>query len=59
MNRTPSPHMFATTPMDFPQDRMAPQRIDDDIALGCECANPALQIERWYQESLAPMSQAN
>jgi hypothetical protein len=25
---------------------------DDDIALGCECANPALQIERWGQESL-------
>lgn len=20
---------------------------DDDYALGCECANPALQIERW------------
>ncbi len=25
--------------------------IDDDIALGCECANPALQIERWGDES--------
>ena len=23
---------------------------DDDIALGCECADPALQIERWAQE---------
>jgi hypothetical protein len=23
---------------------------DDDIALGCECANPALQIERWHHE---------
>ena len=22
----------------------------DDIALGWECANPALQIERWQQE---------
>jgi hypothetical protein len=23
---------------------------DDDIPLGCECANPALQIERWGQD---------
>ena len=23
----------------------------DDLALGCECANPALQIERWSQEA--------
>ena len=26
--------------------------MDDDIALGCECADPALQIERWGQEAL-------
>jgi hypothetical protein len=26
--------------------------IDDDIALGCECADPALQIERWGLEAL-------
>lgn len=32
--------------------------LDDDIALGCECANPALQIERWGQEVQAfPPSQ--
>lgn len=24
--------------------------IDDDVALGCECADPALQIERWGQQ---------
>lgn len=24
---------------------------ENDLALGCECANPALQIERWGQES--------
>lgn len=29
--------------------------LDDDYALGCECADPALQIERW-SESLAPSS---
>lgn len=24
---------------------------DDDLSFGFECANPALQIERWDQES--------
>lgn len=24
--------------------------FDDDYALGCECADPSLQIERWGQE---------
>ena len=23
---------------------------DDDFALGCECADPSLQIEQWRQE---------
>ena len=23
----------------------------DDLALGCECADPALQIERWQYET--------
>lgn len=26
---------------------------EDDVALGCECANPALQIEVWSHESAA------
>ena len=30
---------------------------DDDLALGCESANPALQIERWGQEDAAPVRQ--
>lgn len=30
-----------------------PSLDDFDIALGCECANPALQIERWMQEARA------
>jgi hypothetical protein len=36
--------------------RAAAPRIDDayDFALGCECADPALQIERWCQETAAP-----
>jgi len=24
---------------------------DSDYALGCECADPTLQIERWLQEA--------
>jgi hypothetical protein len=33
---------------------------DDDVALGCECANPTLQIERWGQEASAqPIQQFN
>ena len=24
---------------------------ENEIPLGCECANPALQIERWGQEA--------
>ena len=30
-----------------------PPAFDDDIALGCECADPALQIERWAADSAA------
>ncbi len=53
-DQTPMPHQF---------DRNAPAAalvgasayrlsFDEDIALGCECADPALQIERWGQEAL-------
>jgi hypothetical protein len=27
---------------------------DSDYALGCECAYPSLQIERWGQDASAP-----
>ena len=26
---------------------------DEDFAIGCECANPALQIESWAREPVA------
>jgi hypothetical protein len=26
--------------------------IDEDVAFGCECADPGLQIERWRQEAV-------
>lgn len=33
-------------------DAIAVSGPDDlDYALGCECADPALQIERWLQEA--------
>jgi hypothetical protein len=36
-------------------DELLAQWLDDhDIALGCECANPALQIERWDHEAANP-----
>ena len=31
--------------------------LDDDLAFGCECADPTLQIERWRDE--APLALAN
>ena len=30
----------------------APWLDDVDYALGCECADPSLQIERWGQEGV-------
>lgn len=32
---------------------------DPDLALGCECADPALQIERWAQEAMGAGSEAH
>jgi hypothetical protein len=29
--------------------------FDDDLAIGCECADPSLQIERWKQEAPGPL----
>ena len=31
----------------------APMSDEDDVVLGWECANPALQIERWHQDITA------
>lgn len=36
---------------DAADDAAARWFADEDMALGCECANPALQIERWGQEA--------
>lgn len=34
----------------FARDGLAPDDADG-FALGCECADPCLQIERWSQET--------
>ena len=37
----------------------APADTDCDYALGCECADPALQIERWSLEATLPAGEPN
>jgi hypothetical protein len=39
------------TPVSVAVEALVPE--DADFALGCECADPALQIERWMQEARA------
>jgi hypothetical protein len=31
-----------------------PHLDDEEVALGCECANPSLQIDCWTQEAAKP-----
>lgn len=50
------PEMQATAPaaagiQPVAMDASAWASQDCDYALGCECADPALQIERWGQEA--------
>jgi hypothetical protein len=33
--------------------------IADDLAFGCECADPALQIDRWREEALMSPSSSS
>ncbi|MBE7368528.1 hypothetical protein [Ramlibacter pallidus] len=51
------PEMQPSTPSDaaMPVSMAAMPTFDDiDYALGCECADPSLQIERWGQEASGP-----
>lgn len=43
----------------MPAVLVAPSFEDYDIALGCECAYPSLQIERWGQEAREGTGEAN
>ena len=55
-DQTPMPHQFDRNPPAAALLGATALRlvVDEDIALGCECADPSLQIERWDQE--APQS---
>lgn len=50
--------MQSEQPSAVPPGRIDPSLVpildeDDDFELGFECANPALQIERWGQDETA------
>jgi hypothetical protein len=47
------PHQFDRNPPAAALVGASAYRLfgDEDVALGCECADPALQIERWGQEA--------
>jgi len=46
------PDMQPSAPSTAGADAAAlPVFEESDFALGCECADPALQIERWAQEA--------
>ena len=46
------PSVPSAAAMPAVMDPAAPSAFDDfDFALGCECADPSLQIERWAQEA--------
>jgi hypothetical protein len=45
----------SSTPARVQDAVLEPMRAvdEDDFAIGCECANPALQIESWGNEPVA------
>jgi hypothetical protein len=48
------PHFFTQPGTVMPITGAPPRwlHVEDDLALGCESADPALQIEHWGQEVL-------
>lgn len=55
MNSSQQSHTPATPPgAQAFSDGLAHSSIDEDVALGCECADPALHIERWRHEAPQP-----
>ena len=50
----------SSTPARLAREVPAPSPLagEEDVAIGCECANPALQIEMWGREATAqPLQQ--
>jgi hypothetical protein len=58
MNSTPPTQSLASGTTPYGDKLPAHWPEDDDIAWGCECANPALQIERWGQEVPQPTAKS-
>ncbi len=59
MNTPPRPTIFSTPRSSSERSADAATPGDqEDVAIGCECANPALQIESWGDETAAqPLQQ--
>jgi len=47
----------ARNPKSQDRERESPSAQDheDEVVLGCECANPVLQIEGWLREAASPL----
>ena len=53
---SPSHPSLAARRSQGPTDAVVRLPQDEDVALGCECADPALQIDCWGQEEAGPCS---
>ena len=50
---TASAQIFTAARGAFAASAQPPGSEEEDVALGCECADPSLQIEVWRQEAAA------
>lgn len=50
ITQLPTSHGSARRPSTEAAESVSGQTSEDDVVLGCECANPALQIDSWQQE---------
>jgi hypothetical protein len=58
MNR--SQQSLLGTPPGFPSAQLErPVHAEEEVALGCECADPVLQIESWARDQAQAQQQAN
>lgn len=58
MNSSQQP--FLTMPSGCPSELDSlGQFMDDDVVLGCECADPALQIDGWGEHAPQPLQERN
>jgi len=50
MNPTRTQPHFRAAPPGARAVELPTRLNDEDLALGCQCADPALQVERWFDE---------